>query len=49
MALGRAQQLVRPAVGRSNEATLLGDLVSRVLAPCDEKGATVRIRVSVPK
>jgi two-component sensor histidine kinase len=49
MALGRAQQLVRPAAGRSNQAILLGDLVSVVLAPYDEKGATVRIRVSVPK
>src|SRR5215204_2788882 len=26
IALGRAQQLVRPVPGRSNEATLLGDL-----------------------
>jgi two-component sensor histidine kinase len=49
MALGRAQDLVRPAPGRKNEATLLGDLVSVLLAPYDEKGASVRIRVSVPK
>jgi len=49
MALGRAQELVRPVPGRSDQATLLGDLVSVVLAPYDEKGATVRIRVSVPK
>ena len=29
--------------------TLLGDLISVLLAPYDEKGASVRIRVSVPK
>jgi two-component sensor histidine kinase len=49
MALGRAQDLVRPVSGRKNEATLLGDLISVLLAPYDEKGASVRIRVSVPK
>jgi two-component sensor histidine kinase len=49
MALGRAQNLVRPVPGRKNEATLLGDLISILLAPYDEKGASVRIRVSVPK
>ncbi|MGB8533002.1 MAG: HWE histidine kinase domain-containing protein [Pseudolabrys sp.] len=49
MALGRVQDLVRPVPGRTNEATLLGDLVSVLLAPYDEKGASVRIRVSVPK
>src|SRR3954464_7436611 len=49
IALGRAQDLVRPAPGRSNNATLLGDLISVLLAPYDEKGASVRIRVSVPK
>jgi two-component sensor histidine kinase len=49
MALGRAQELVRPMPGRKNEAALLGDLISILLAPYDEKGATVRIRVSVPK
>ena len=49
MALGRAQELVRPVPGRKNEATLLGDLISVLLAPYDEKGASVRIRVSVPK
>ena len=47
-ALGRAQDLVRPVSGQ-NEGTLLGDLISILLAPYDEKGATVRIRVSVPK
>ena len=49
MALGRAQDLVRPVPGRKNEAALLGDLISVLLAPYDEKGASVRIRVSVPK
>jgi two-component sensor histidine kinase len=49
MALGRAQELVRPQPGRKNEGSLLGDLVSVLLAPYDEKGASVRIRVSVPK
>jgi two-component sensor histidine kinase len=49
MALGRAQELVRPMPGRKHEAALLGDLISILLAPYDEKGATVRIRVSVPK
>jgi two-component sensor histidine kinase len=49
MALGRAQDLVRPTPGKKAEATLLGDLVSVLLAPYDEKGASVRIRVSVPK
>src|SRR6185295_15544819 len=39
----------RPRPGRTNEAALLGDLVSVLLAPYDEKGASVRIRVSVPK
>src|SRR5215218_3993523 len=49
MALGRAQELVRPVRGQKTEAALLGDLVSVLLAPYDEKGASVRIRVSVPK
>jgi two-component sensor histidine kinase len=49
MALGRAQELVRPVAGQKNGAALLGDLISILLAPYDEKGATVRIRVSVPK
>src|SRR4051794_40362649 len=49
IALGRAQDLVRPVPGRQREATLLGDLISVLLAPYDEEGATVRIRVSVPK
>jgi two-component sensor histidine kinase len=49
MALGRAQELVRPTPGRKNEGALLGDLISILLAPYDEKEASVRIRVSVPK
>jgi two-component sensor histidine kinase len=49
MALGRAQELVRPIAGRAIEAALLGDLISVLLAPYDEEGASVRIRVSVPK
>jgi two-component sensor histidine kinase len=49
IALGRAQDLARPAPGRNGAATLLGDLISVLLAPYDEKGASVRIRVSVPK
>jgi two-component sensor histidine kinase len=49
MALGRAQTIVRPAPGRKPEAALLGDLISVLLAPYDEKEASVRIRVSVPK
>jgi two-component sensor histidine kinase len=49
MALGRAQELVRPLPGRKNEGTLLGDLISILLAPYDEEGASVRVRVSVPK
>lgn len=49
MALGRAQQLVRPVRGRKNEAVLLGDLISVLLAPYDEKEASVRVRISVPK
>src|SRR3954453_14970733 len=49
IALGRAQELVRVVPGRKNEGALLGDLISVLLAPYDEKGASVRIRVSVPK
>ena len=49
IALGRAQDLVRPDAGRHHEGTLLGDLISILLAPYDEKEASVRIRVSVPK
>src|SRR3954470_2880563 len=38
MALGRAHELVRPVPGGKNTAVLLGDLVSVLLAPYDEKG-----------
>jgi two-component sensor histidine kinase len=48
-ALGRAQDLVRPSTTGKREGALLGDLVSILLAPYDEKDASVRIRVSVPK
>jgi two-component sensor histidine kinase len=49
MALGRAQELVRPSPQRNKGSALLGDLISILLAPYDEKDASVRIRVSVPK
>lgn len=49
MALGRAQELVQFVPGRKREAALLGDLISILLAPYGEKGASVRIRISVPK
>src|SRR3954464_13530414 len=49
IALERAEDLIRPIPGRKTEAALLGDLVSVLLAPYDEKGASVRIRVSLPK
>jgi len=49
MALGRAQELVRPMPGRAHTAALLGDLISVLLAPYDQKLASVRIRVSVPR
>jgi two-component sensor histidine kinase len=50
MALGRTQDLVRPVPGqRGKGAALLGDLLSVLLAPYDEKEASVRIRVSVPR
>ena len=49
IALERAQELIRPVPGQKTGATLLGDLISVLLAPYDEKEASVRIRVSVPK
>src|SRR3954462_7377043 len=49
IALGRAQDLIRPLPGQRTDATLLGDLISVLLAPYDEKEASVRIRVSMPK
>ena len=49
IALGRTQDLICPVPGRKSEAALLGDLISILLAPYGEKGASIRIRVSVPK
>jgi two-component sensor histidine kinase len=49
MALGRAQDLVRPEPGSRDGSALLGDLLSVLLAPYDEKDASVRIRIAVPK
>src|SRR5947209_4510502 len=40
IALERAQDLIRPVLGQKSEAALLGDLISVLLAPYDEKGAT---------
>ncbi|GJD94513.1 sensor histidine kinase [Methylobacterium iners] len=49
-ALGRAHDLVRPLPGSQGKAALLGDLLSILLAPYDDRGAfSGRIRVSVPR
>lgn len=49
-ALGRAHDLVRPVPGEATKAALLGDLLTILLAPYDDKGGfRGRIRVSVPK
>ncbi|MDO8900383.1 MAG: HWE histidine kinase domain-containing protein [Phenylobacterium sp.] len=49
-ALGRAHDLVRPVPGQTDEATLLGDLLSVLLNPYDDLGAfSGRIRVAVPR
>ncbi len=48
-ALGRAHDLVRPVPGQPGQGALLGDLLSVLLEPYDEREASVRIRVSVPK
>jgi two-component sensor histidine kinase len=49
-ALGRAHDLVRPLPGHQGKATLLGDLLSILLAPYDDLGAfSGRIRVAVPR
>jgi len=49
-ALGRAHDLVRPVPGQTENAALLGDLISVVLNPYDDLGAfSGRIRVSVPR
>lgn len=49
-ALGRAHDLVRPLPGAEGKATLIGDLISVLLAPYDDEGAFAgRIRVAVPR
>ena len=49
-ALGRAHDLVRPLPGQQGRAALLGDLLSVLLDPYDDKGAFKgRIRVAVPR
>jgi two-component sensor histidine kinase len=50
-ALGRAHDLVRPVPGRPENGSLLGDLLTIVLAPYDELEAAFsgRIRVAVPR
>lgn len=49
-ALGRAHDLVRPVPGQTENAALLGDLLSVLLAPYDDLGAfTGRVRVAVPR
>jgi two-component sensor histidine kinase len=50
-ALGRAHDLVRPLPGRQENGSLLGDLLTIVLAPYDELEAAFsgRIRVAVPR
>ena len=49
-ALGRAHDLVRPLPGSEGKATLLGDLLSVLLAPYDGVEAFAgRIRVAVPR
>lgn len=49
-ALGRAHDLVRPLPGNEGKGTLLGDLISVLLAPYDDVGAfSGRVRVAVPR
>ncbi len=49
-ALGRAHDLVRSSTSKEGNATLVGDLISVLLAPYDDMGAfSGRIRVSVPR
>jgi two-component sensor histidine kinase len=49
-ALGRAHDLVRPVPGQTQNAALLGDLISVLLRPYDNLGAfSGRVRVSVPR
>lgn len=50
VALGRANDLVRPNPGRAETAVLLGDLISVLLAPYEDPVKyNERIRVSVPR
>jgi two-component sensor histidine kinase len=50
MALGRAHDLVRPVAGAKGRQALVGDLISVLLAPYDDKGDfTGRVRVAAPK
>ena len=50
IALGRANDLVRPIPGQESSGALLGDLLAVLLAPYDDKGDfTGRVRVSVPR
>lgn len=49
-ALGRAHDVVRPLPGEQGKAALLGDLLSVLLAPYDERAAfSGRVRVAVPR
>ena len=49
-ALGRAHDLVRPVPGQTENAALLGDLLSVLLTPYDDLGAfSGRVRVAVPR
>lgn len=49
-ALGRAHDLVRPLPREQGEAALLGDIVSVLLTPYDDRSAFAgRIRVAVPR
>lgn len=49
-ALDRAHDLVRPVPGQTQDAALLGDLLSILLTPYDDLGAfSGRIRVAVPR
>jgi two-component sensor histidine kinase len=49
-ALGRAHDLVRPVPGQGQNAALLGDLFTVLLAPYDDMAAfNSRVRVSVPR
>ena len=49
-ALGRAHDLVRPVPGQTENAALLADLLSILLAPYDDLGAfSGRVRVTAPR